>query len=84
MVLCHYQKNFIKGIKNIRHDLLHNEYPLEFVDTVNKPLRRNRPFSVTIYQDTVIIPYTHIKGISERSRHIGNYVHVRTIFKTNM
>jgi hypothetical protein len=56
-VLCQDQKDFNNKIKNIRHDLMFNEYPKEFGDSVMKPLRRNRPSSDTIFQGTVIIPY---------------------------
>jgi hypothetical protein len=74
------QKDFSKEIKNMRHDLLLNEYPQEFVHSITKPSRSNHPSSDTIHQDTVIIPY--VKGISEKFRRIGNSVNVRTIFKT--
>jgi hypothetical protein len=44
-------------IKNIRHDLMLNEYPKEFIDSVMKPSARNRPSSDAVYQGTGIIPY---------------------------
>jgi hypothetical protein len=50
-------EGFQQQIKNIRHDLMLNEYPKEFTDSVIKPSIRNRPSSDTIYQCTVIIPY---------------------------
>jgi hypothetical protein len=31
------QKDFSNEIKNIQHDLVLNEYPQEFVDTIKKP-----------------------------------------------
>jgi hypothetical protein len=71
-----------KEIKNIRHDLILNEYPQEFVDSIMKPLRSNRHFSDTVYQGMVIIPY--VKGISKKFRHIGNCFDARTIFKTGL
>jgi hypothetical protein len=63
-VICQNQKHFNNEIKNIRHDLMFNEYPKEFVDSVMKPSTTYCPSSDIIYQDTVIIPY--IKGISEK------------------
>jgi hypothetical protein len=36
-VICQDQKDFNNEIKNIRHDLMLNEYPEEFVDSVMKP-----------------------------------------------
>jgi hypothetical protein len=68
------------GIKNIRQDLILNEYPQEFVTSIMKPLRSNRPSSETTYQGTVIIPY--VKGISKKFRHTGNHFNVRAIFIT--
>jgi hypothetical protein len=59
-----------------------NEYPQEFVDFIMKPLRSNHPYSDTIYQGTVSIPY--VKGISKKFRHIGNRFNVRNTFKTVM
>jgi hypothetical protein len=55
-----------------------NEYPQEFVDSVMKSSTCNCP-SYTMYQGTVIIP--HVKGISEKLRHIGNRFNLRNIFK---
>jgi hypothetical protein len=62
------QKDFNNKIKTIRHELMLNEYPKEFVDSVMKPSVKNRPTSDTVYQGTVVIPY--VKGISEKFRHI--------------
>jgi hypothetical protein len=76
------QKDFSNKLKNIRHDLMVNEYSQEFADFVMKPLRSNLPSSDTIYQGTVSIPY--VKGISKKFRHIGNRFNVRTTFKTVM
>jgi hypothetical protein len=55
-VICQNQKDFKNEIKNIRHDLMLNEYPKLFADSVMKPLARNHPSSDTVYQCTVIIP----------------------------
>jgi hypothetical protein len=76
-VICQNQKDFNNEIKNIRHDLMLNEYPKKFVDSVMKQLPRNRPSSDTIFQDTVVIPYA--KGTSEKFRRIGNRFNLRTI-----
>jgi hypothetical protein len=65
---------------NIKHDLMRNEYPQEFVDSIMKLSRIDRPSSDMIYQGTVIVPY--VKGIIEKFRSIGNCFNVRTIFKT--
>jgi hypothetical protein len=46
-VICQNQKDFNNKIKNIRHDLVLNEYPEEFVDSVMKPSTRNYPSSDT-------------------------------------
>jgi hypothetical protein len=79
-VVCQDQKDFSKEVNNIRHDLMLNEYPQEFVDSIMKPSRSNCPYSDTIYQGTILIP--HVKVISKKFRHIGNNSNVRTIFKT--
>jgi hypothetical protein len=48
------QKDVNKEIKNIRRDLIFNEYPQEFVDLIAKSSRRNRPSSDIIYKGMVI------------------------------
>jgi hypothetical protein len=70
------QKDFNNETKNIRHDLMLNEYPQEFGDSIMKLSGSNHPSSNTTYQGTVIIPY--IKGISEKFRCIGKHFNVRT------
>jgi hypothetical protein len=57
-----------------------NECPQEFVDSIMKPSRSNRPSSDTIYQGTVIILY--VSGIPEKFRRNRNNFNVRSIFKT--
>jgi hypothetical protein len=79
-VLCHDWKDFDREIKNIRHDLILNDYSQEFIDSIMKPLRSNHPASDSIYQGTVII--AHVKGINEKCRCTGNRFNVRTIFQT--
>jgi hypothetical protein len=79
-VICQVQKDFSKRVKNIRHDLIHNEYPQEIVDSIIKPSRNNHPSSETIYQGTVIIPYA--KGTSEKFRSTGNCSNAKVIFET--
>jgi hypothetical protein len=79
-VICQDQKNFDNEIKNIRHYLMLNGYPKEFVESVMKPSIRNHTSSDTVYQDTVIIPC--VKGISEKFRRTGNRFNLRIIFKT--
>jgi hypothetical protein len=71
-----------KEFKSIRHDLMLNEYPQEFVDSIMKPLRSKSHSSDTVYQDMVISPY--VKGICEIFRRIGNCFNVRTVSKLNM
>jgi hypothetical protein len=44
-VICQNQNDFNDEIKNIRHDLMLNEYPKEFVDSIMKPPASNRPSS---------------------------------------
>jgi hypothetical protein len=58
-VICQDRKDFKREIKNIRHDLILNEYLQEFVDSIMKPGRSNHP-SGTIYQSMVIIPYVGV------------------------
>jgi hypothetical protein len=79
-IICQDQRDFNNEIKNIRHDLMLNAYPKEFVDSVMKPLRSNRPSSDTTCQETLIIPY--VKGISDKFRYIENCFNIKTIFKT--
>jgi hypothetical protein len=52
-------------VKKMKYDLILNEYPQEFVDSIMKPSRINHPFSYTIYQGTAIIPF--IQGISDKA-----------------
>jgi hypothetical protein len=73
-------KDINDEIRNMRHDLMFNEYQEELVDSVMKPSAKNRPSSDTVYKGTVIFPY--VKDISEKFRHIGNCFNLRTIFKT--
>jgi hypothetical protein len=42
-VICQDQKDFNREIKDIRHVLILNEYPQEFVDSIMKPGKSNRP-----------------------------------------
>jgi hypothetical protein len=79
-VICQDQKDFNKEVKNIRRDLMLDEYPQVFVYSIMKPSRINRPSSDAEYQVTVIIP--HVKGICEKFRRIGNHFSARAIFKT--
>jgi hypothetical protein len=81
-VICQDHKDFNNKINNIRHNLLLNEYPQEFVDSSMKPSRSNCPSSDTIYQGTVIIP--QVKGISEKFRCIGNFSISRPFSKLNI
>jgi hypothetical protein len=61
-VICQDRKDFNNEIKNIRHDLMLNEYPKEFVHSIIKPSRSNRPSLDIIFWGTVIIPYVKGKG----------------------
>jgi hypothetical protein len=79
-VICQDQKDLNNEINNMRHELVLNSYPQEFVDSIMKPSRSNHPSSETIYQGTVVIPC--VQSVSEKFRHIGNCFHLRTIFKT--
>jgi hypothetical protein len=63
-VVCQNQKEFNNEIKNIRHDLMLNGYPKEFIDSVMKPSTRNHPSSETKYRGTVIVLY--VKGTSKK------------------
>jgi hypothetical protein len=60
MVICHDQKDFDKEIKNIRYDLMLNEYPKEFFNSIKEPSRSNRHSSEATCQGVVII--TYVKG----------------------
>jgi hypothetical protein len=55
-------EGFKRKIKDIKHDLLLNEYLQEFVDSIMKPRRSNHP-SDTIHHGTVTFPY--VMGISD-------------------
>jgi hypothetical protein len=52
--------NFNREIRKMGHDLMHNEYPQEFVDSIRKPERSNFPPSDRIFHDIVIIPYVRV------------------------
>jgi hypothetical protein len=55
-------EGFNRKINNIRNDLIRNEYPQEFTDSIMKPGRSNHP-SNPIHHGTVIFPY--VSGISD-------------------
>jgi hypothetical protein len=67
-VICQDWKDFNREIKNIRLDLILDEYPQEFVDSIMKPVRSNHP-SDTIYHGMVIIPY--VNGAAKNSDALG-------------
>jgi hypothetical protein len=46
--MCQDQQDFNNEIKIVRHDLMLNVYPKEFVDSDMKPSTRYHPFSETI------------------------------------
>jgi hypothetical protein len=54
-IICQDQNDFNKEIKNIRHDLMLNEYPQAFVDSIMKPSISNHSLGKT-HQGMVIIP----------------------------
>jgi hypothetical protein len=70
-------KVFNKKIKNMRHDLMLNEYQQEFVGFAMK-IPRGNCFTGTTYQGMAIL---HFKGISKKFKHIGNSFNIRTIFR---
>jgi hypothetical protein len=57
-----------------------NKYLQEFIDSIMRPSRSNRPFSDKIYQGTIIMLY--LKDIYEKFRCTGNCFNVRNILKT--
>jgi hypothetical protein len=65
---------------NVKYDLMNNEYTQEFITSILKPSRSSHHSSEKTYQGTVII--SHVKGVSEKFKCIGNRFNVRTIFKT--
>jgi hypothetical protein len=48
-VICQDQKDFNKEIRNIRHDVMLNENPQEFLGPIMNPSRSNHPFSDITY-----------------------------------
>jgi hypothetical protein len=79
-VMYQHQEDFNKGIKMLRHDLMLNEYPQEFVDSIMKSLRSNHPSSDTIYQGMAM--FSCATSISEKFKRHGYRLHARGIFKT--
>jgi hypothetical protein len=69
-------QDFNNEIKNIRYDLILNEYPQKFVDSIIKSSISNHPSSDIIYQGMFIIPY--VQCISEKFRCTENCFNVRT------
>jgi hypothetical protein len=57
-----------------------NVYQKRIIDSIIKPLTRNRPSSDTVYKGTVNISY--VNGISKKLSCIENCFTLRTIFKT--
>jgi hypothetical protein len=72
--------DFNKEIENVRPDLIHSEYPQEFVDSMQKPSRSSHP-SDNIQGHG---HYPIVQGISKKFRHIGNCFNFRTILKINI
>jgi hypothetical protein len=58
-MVTYQDEDFNNKIKNIRYDLMLNEYPQEFACSIMKPSRSNCPSSDTIYQGTVTIPHVN-------------------------
>jgi hypothetical protein len=71
-VIWQNQKDFNKEIKNTRHDPMLNQYPQEFIDSLMKPQRSNRPSSDTICQGTVIITCQTQCKLSQHQDHLQN------------
>jgi hypothetical protein len=73
------RKDFSRETEKIKHDVILNEYPQNFIDSIMKPERSNHP-SDRLNHGTVIIP--HVRGISEKKiRYIEDHFNIRTILK---
>jgi hypothetical protein len=42
-VMCQNLKDFSREVKNVKQDVMLNEYPQHFIDSIVKPRRSNRP-----------------------------------------
>jgi hypothetical protein len=63
-VICQDRKDSNNDIKNMRQDLMFNEYPKEFVDSIMNPSRSNRPSSD---KSSRTLSLTHILRISPKN-----------------
>jgi hypothetical protein len=70
-VICQNHKDFNNKIKTIRHDLMLNEYPKEFVDSVTKLSIRNRPTSDTAYQGMALSSSCMLRAFPRNSGALG-------------
>jgi hypothetical protein len=61
-------KDFNSETKNIKQDLMLNEYPQHFIDSIVKPSRSNCTLGGT-YHGMVLIPY--VWGVSEKFKCLG-------------
>jgi hypothetical protein len=77
--MCQNVKDVNREIKNVKQDLMLNEYPQHFIDCAVKPRRSNCPSGGT-YHGMVITPY--VWGVSEKSQCIGDHFNVSRIFRT--
>lgn len=41
--MCQNLKDFSREVKNVKQDVMLNEYPQHFIDSIVKPRRSNRP-----------------------------------------
>jgi hypothetical protein len=70
----------VNEIENLRRDFQLNGYPQGFIDSVINSEGSSQPNKEEKPLGSVSIPY--VKGVSEKSKCIGNRYNIRMIFRT--
>jgi hypothetical protein len=78
--ICQERQDLAKEISNLRSDLQLNGYPEGYIDSVINSKGSSRLNKEQMPLGYVYISY--VKGVSEKSKRIGNRYNIRTIFKT--
>jgi hypothetical protein len=78
--ICQERHDLLNEISNLKHDFQLNGYPQGFIDSVINSKGSSHPNTEEKPLGSVYIP--HVKGVSEKFKHIGNRYNIRMIVKT--
>jgi hypothetical protein len=74
------EQDLVKEISSLRSDLQLSGYPHSFIDSIIYFRGRSHLNKEQKPLGSVYIP--HVKDVSEKFKHMGNWYNIRTIFKT--